>query len=220
MNFDLNSFMWLYEILTPARVLTATTKFRDTFKTFRKIHAGLEQTLRDFIEFRLTHRPDEAYGAKDTAFVSRELRGFRHFHMVHGRVILIYRLTPTELRLCLVMDHNYSTKQGQTSLGNYLNNPNISYDALAPERPSVTLSKQQLDAISQLFFEYAAEDRAGLVHAISDDLSDLMDFIRHVIDAPWSNDEKDRATLTAYGGVEGLRQEVKRVLQQTAVRPH
>jgi mRNA-degrading endonuclease YafQ of YafQ-DinJ toxin-antitoxin module len=211
--------MWLYEILAPVRTLSATERFRDTFKSFRQTYASIDKTLRDFIEFRLTHRSDEVYSAKDTPFTGGELRGFRHIHLVHGRAILIYQITLEELRLCLVMDHSYSSKGGQSSLSSYLHSPSTSYDPMAFGKPVVSLSKAQLDNISELFFQYASQDRTGLKKAISGNLSDLMEFIRLVIKEPWSDDEKDRATLAAYGGTEGLRQTVQRILQQTEFNP-
>jgi mRNA-degrading endonuclease YafQ of YafQ-DinJ toxin-antitoxin module len=208
--------MWLYELLAPIRTLSATARFRESFKAFRKTYASIDKTLRDFIEFRLSHRSDEVYSAKDTPFTGGELRGFRHIHLVHGRVILIYQITQEELRLCLVMDHSYSSKGGKSSLVNYLHSSSTSYDPLSFGKPAVTLSKIQLADISELFFAYAAQDRNGLEKAISGDLSELMEFIRLVIQEPsWSKGEKDRATLAAYGGTEGLRQAVQRVLQQT-----
>lgn len=210
--------MWLHEIFAPERILSATARFRDTFKSYRQVHSNLDTILREFVEFRLTHRPDDSYGAKDSAFISKELKGFRHFHMVHGRVILIYQLTSTELRLCLVMDHNYSTKKGQSSLGNYLNSPSIDFNpiSLGQSPKQITLSKEQIDEITSLFFEFAAEDRNGLIQAVSGDMSELLEFVRLVIHAPWDDEQKDRAIFQAYGGRDGFRNAVQKVLQQTA----
>jgi mRNA-degrading endonuclease YafQ of YafQ-DinJ toxin-antitoxin module len=206
--------MLLHEILAPVRSISATNRFRETFKMFRQAYPSIDKTLREFLDFRTTHRPDEMYGAKDTPFVSRELRGFRHFHLVHGRVILIYQITHSELRLCLVMDHSYSTKQGQSSLGAYLNSPQTSFQPIGQAKPHL-LTKTQIQAINDLFFEYAAQDRHGFQQALRGDLEHLMEFIRLVLEVPWSKAEKDQATLSAFGGIEGLRQAANRVLQQT-----
>lgn len=210
--------MWLYEILTPVRSVAATSRFHETFKAFKRANANLDQTLYDFIEFRLSHQPSESFGAKDRPF-TRELRGFWHYHMVHGRVILVYQVTPTDLRLSILTDHSYSSKQGEANLVAYLRSPSLSYQAVPFGKAAATLSRPQIDEITNLFFDFAAEDRSLLTHIIAtDDLSQLLDFIRMVIHTSWSDAEKDRATLAAYGGIEGLKQAVQRVLQQTAVR--
>ena len=210
--------MLLYEILEPARTLTATVRFKNTFKEFKQSFPIIDSVLRRFVEFRLSHRIDEPYANKDSAFsVHNELRGFRHLHMVHGKVILIYQITQPELRLCLVTDHGYSTTSGTSRLISLLHAPNVSYEPVAVEQPR-TLSAAQIAAIDQLFYEFAADDRASLTRAIHGHLDELQDFMRLIIDDPWTDAEKDRAIFSAFGGEAGLIKTVQRILQQTTLR--
>jgi mRNA-degrading endonuclease YafQ of YafQ-DinJ toxin-antitoxin module len=214
---SLNSVMLLSEILEPARVLTATARFRDSFNSFKKSYPIIDSTLRAFIDFRMTHRPDESYASKDAPFsVHNELRGFRHFHMVHGRVILVYQITSSELRLCLVTDHSYSTTIGTNRLINALHSPNTSYEPITVQQ-QFKLSSSQINDIHQLFYEFAADDRDGLIHATTH-LDELLEFVRLVIDVPWTDAQKDQATFGAFGGEQGLVKAVQKILQQNAVR--
>lgn len=207
--------MRLFEILSPTRTLSATTRFRDTFKQFRQHYPNLDKVLREFVEFRLAHRPDEMYGPKDTPFTGPVLRGFRHFHMVHGRVILVYQVTQTELRLCLVMDHAYSTKHGQASLGAYLRSPGTDYQPMAVKQTH-QLNKEQMAAIDEMFYEFAADSADEFAKAIRD-LGDLMDFIRMVLQqVPWSDAEKDAAIFAAFGGADGVRKAATTVLRRVS----
>lgn len=210
--------MLLYEIFVSNRILTATKRFRDSFNSFRKSYPTIDEALRAFVAFRLSHRPDEPYASKDAPFSRHnELRGFRHFHLVHGRVILIYQITPDELRLCLVTDHGYSQVSGQNQLINYLHSPNTAYEQV-PDKPALTLSSSAIEDINRLFYEFAAEDRPGLERAISGHLEELLEFIRLLIEQPWTDAQKDEAIFAAFGGQAGLIRAVQKILQQTATR--
>lgn len=204
--------MRVYEILNPARTLSATARFRETFKHYRQSYAGLDQTLRAFVEFRLVHRPDEPFGPKDTPFTGPGLKGFRHFHMVRGRVILIYQVTHAELRLCLVMDHAYSTTHGKSSLGAYLRSPSTDYQSMAI-RPTRQLSKSQITAINDFFYKFAADDRDEFAKLIADP-NEMMEYIRMVLQVPWTDEEKDAATMQAFDGPDGLRKAATAVLRR------
>ena len=63
----------------------------------------LRSTLRDFLEYRATHRPDEAFGPKDGRMPGSK---FRRCHLVHGKAILIYQLHGSEIRLVTIDEHN------------------------------------------------------------------------------------------------------------------
>lgn len=210
--------MLLYEILEPVRAVTATARFRETYKAFRRQYSSLDSTLAAFVGFRCRHRPDEPYAIKDAPFtVQSELRGYRHYHMVHGRVILIYKVTPTELQLACLTDHSYSTAAGSNRLINFLHSPGTSYERLGRLH---TLTAVQRQSISELLFQMAAEDRATLEQSVSGDLTDLLDYARLVIDVAWNDQAKDAAIFAAFDGKDGLIKAVRRVLQQTASRAY
>jgi mRNA-degrading endonuclease YafQ of YafQ-DinJ toxin-antitoxin module len=207
--------MFLWEILEPDRVLTATARFRDSFNKYKQQYPVIVDRLNAFVEFRLTHRPDEPYVVKDSPFsVHNALRGFRHFHMVHGTVILIYQITPAELRLCLVTDHSYDSKIGNNKLINFLHSANMTFDRFDTE-PELTLSDSQIADINGLLYEFAAADRTGLIRTLTN-VADLMDFIHLMIEGPWTDEQKDEATFAAFGGRDGLIKAVQKVLAQTA----
>ena len=207
--------MLLLEILAPQRRLVITQRFSETFNTFRQAYPKITETLKNFIEFRLTHKSDDPYASKDTPF-NNYLRGYRHFHLVHGRVILIYQNNESTLRLFIVVNHHdYDTRHGQETLLKYLQTTSDFTPMASPVEK--VLTSEQKEAITSLFFEFAAEDRNGLEHAIQQpDLSELMEFTRLLIDNPWSEAEKDQATFNAFGGKANLIATVARVLYQTA----
>jgi mRNA-degrading endonuclease YafQ of YafQ-DinJ toxin-antitoxin module len=204
--------MHLYEILAPTRHLVVSARFRESFNTYRQHFPKIAEILKRFVEFRLTHNPNEPFTAKDYPF-NNYLRGYRHFHMVHGRVVLIYQVDQSELRLYIVMDHNYNTSHGKEVLLNYLNSTQ-EFLPFTVQKHKV-LASATIQEIRNLLFEFAADDRDALAHAMRYDLSELFEFIRMIIDEPWSDQEKDQATIEAFGGKDKFVAMLQQVLHQT-----
>lgn len=202
--------MRLYEILSPPRSLVVTARFRDTFNAFRQSYPRIDTTLREFVTFRLTHSSDQPFSGKDRPF-SNALRGFRHVHLVHGRVILVYQINPSELRLFIVTDHDYG------NLRRYLDTVS-DFEPMRFNEPAKVLTYEQMGAISNMLFEFAAEDRNTLEQYSRGDLSELFEYTRLLIDDAWSNADKDRATLDAFGGKQKMLTFIQQVLKQTAPR--
>ena len=85
------------------RCTVATHRFKKDLKSCST--KNILKTLQEFITFRLRANPIENFGKKDSMFSNGKYRGFRHFHLVHGRLILIYQITANQLRLCAIAVH-------------------------------------------------------------------------------------------------------------------
>lgn len=83
----------------------ASRRFLKEFSEFSRGYRNLDRILRDFLSFRISARPDQPFGKKDYPFRNGHLRGFRHFHMVHGKAILVYQISEGQLRLCCMCEH-------------------------------------------------------------------------------------------------------------------
>lgn len=206
--------MRFFEIAQPARRVVATKRFEKTFIEFSKKYAGLKETLRDFVDFRLIHRPDEPFSPKDAAFSpSSSLAGFRHLHMVHGKAILVYYITAANLCLCCMLDHTETEGKRVNSLVTYLKSLEpSSFSSIETSEEKPELSSEQINDLRSLIYDMAVQDREILMAAVNGDFSDLMEFMRLVID----NSENDQTIVDSMGGSDALRKFIQDVLKQTS----
>ena len=100
------------------RIVMASRRFQKDFLEFRKKYDDLDQTLREFLDFRVSHRPDEAFGLKDGR-MSEPASKFRRCHLVHGKAILIYQLHGSEIRLVTIEEHNAVEGGTNRQMANY-----------------------------------------------------------------------------------------------------
>jgi hypothetical protein len=203
--------MFLFEILKRDRTLAATSRFRETFKIFQTGYPELGKALFEFVKFRLAN--DIPFGPKDRPF-NNKLRGYWHYHLIHGRAIVVYQINQHELKLFCVTDHSYTQPRGVDRLAGYLQQPNVTFSEYNIDSKR-TLSPAQVKDIRDLFFLLAA-DREARAHVKS--FADLLDYVRAVIDEPtWSEREKDAAALAAFGGKDAMLKMLNTALRQTAI---
>lgn len=75
--------------------------------------------LGDFLDFKCAKTGDR-YGKKDYPFSNGKLKGFHHFHLMHGKLILIYRIGQSQVRLCCIISHKAIDGTPSARLVSYL----------------------------------------------------------------------------------------------------
>lgn len=83
-----------------------TDQFVKDFKDFGKSDKRVEKQLRYFIDGKRQIGLNANLGANDRAFTSTALSGFLHFHMVQGKVMLIYKYADNSIILMKIVKHD------------------------------------------------------------------------------------------------------------------
>ena len=211
--------MRFFEIASPRAKIVATKRFMKNAAVYlRGGYKGLDKVFRDFLEFK-SENPTTPYGVKDTPFGggNKALQGIWHCHLIHGKVIVIYKAVGSEVQLYDMVEHTAvegGSKQTNSisdyiaSLGSSDFTPVAVQDHSAPAALSAD-TKRELD---DLMYEMAAQDRDILLSAARGDFVDLMEFMR--LAAP---DVSDDAIIAAYGGAQGLQAHIRQVMKQMGV---
>lgn len=211
--------MRLYEISSPQRRVEVTKRFLKDFSEFSKGNLALKSTLKDFIDFRKSALPTEPYGKKDYPFSNGNLKGWRHFHLEQGRIVLIYRITPSALLLTAVVDHK-SIDGMKPTIAKYL----VGIDASdfkpvlgATGAPAHRIPPEVKNALHELIYDLAGDPpgRKILQDSLNGNLIDVMTFVRMVQDDISDDSQKDQIAMTVFDGVEGLKAFIKNALNQT-----
>lgn len=84
-------------------MIVASRRFQRDYQSYLRKYGDLESIFREFLDFRVTARPDQSFSSKDGRMVDSK---FRRCHLVHGKAILIYQLYASELRLVAIEEHN------------------------------------------------------------------------------------------------------------------
>ena len=95
--------MKLPEVLAASRA-GITKRFTKSLGYYARGYSGLDKTFRDFCQSK---SQGLKYGKKDIPFLGNpQLRGFMHAHLVHGKVIVVYRVRNGTLFLYDIVEHN------------------------------------------------------------------------------------------------------------------
>lgn len=196
------------------RTVLATTRFEKNYSAFTGKYSNVAGTLTDFLEFRNTARPDQSYGPKDSPMTT--IPGYRRFHLVLGKAILIYAIVGDEIRLADIVEHNLiEAGRGLATLGKYINALDTEdfHEIIAPVEVLVSaLSSAQMTAIRDEMYAMAANasDRPVLVQARDGMLDGLMEYVQLALEG----DVTQEALLDSFGGQEALQDVIKNVLMQ------
>jgi mRNA-degrading endonuclease YafQ of YafQ-DinJ toxin-antitoxin module len=113
-------FAELFESAAPLKIV-ATKRFIKDTQFYIRSTAGVLTTLRDFLNFKI-HEPKQSFGIKDTPFIGKNIKGrhLQHCHIVHGKVILLYKIENGYLELLDMLEHSaYDTDRGQGAIASY-----------------------------------------------------------------------------------------------------
>ncbi|RYD63887.1 MAG: hypothetical protein EOP84_33220, partial [Verrucomicrobiaceae bacterium] len=109
--------MRLFEVMTEPRRVVSTRRFDKELPPFLKSDPSIGRTLAAFLRFRETALPTQGFGKKDAVYTAGKMQGFRHVHLVHGKVIVTYQITATDIRLISI--HTHDATETSNGLPNY-----------------------------------------------------------------------------------------------------
>lgn len=201
--------MRIFEIAGQPLTVVRTEKFHSNFLRFAKSNPSIVDALEAFVEFK-THNPMQQNSRKDTAFNNKRLKGYRHEHLVLGKVLIIYQIAAGQLRLCDCVEHK-AIDGAARSLIAYLDGLSDG-SFIKPTATVTTLSHQERKEIIGLLYDLSQED--GVLEAVlSGDFSELTLWVEATVPRPFQD------VLKAFGGSQGLADEVKTVLTNVG-KPH
>jgi mRNA-degrading endonuclease YafQ of YafQ-DinJ toxin-antitoxin module len=204
----------LFELLSEPLSVVASRRFIKDFALFSKTHK-IEDKVSAFIEFRKTAEPSDGFNAKDYAFSNGHLRGFRHVHLVHGSVIVVYQIADGELRLCTITTHKNIDGIPPTSFISFLTGlESDDYEPFSLDDDMPSLTPKQKDEIIALMYDYAASHPQLLLAFLKGTDGEFMLLARMLVDVPRTNDEIDAAIHAAFGGEDEFHHKIRTVLQQ------
>ena len=198
--------MRLLEVATDSLQILATKRFVRDLAFYLRGYPQLKKIFQEFCADKVFGRQ---FGKKDVPYTGSKLAGYWHAHLVHGKVIVVYRLQHNVLSLFHLGEHDDAEGSGIISLANYiesLSNNDFMPLSVFPEEPKLTNDQKKL--LNELFFEMAASDPDIIRAAIDGDITDLMYFAAETV-----QESKD-TILDGFGGEERLVQIVARILKQ------
>jgi mRNA-degrading endonuclease YafQ of YafQ-DinJ toxin-antitoxin module len=200
-----------FEVAQQQLKVVETARFQEEFDAYARQSPNIAKRLIAFIKFKVEH-PDKQWDRKDTGFSGNDrLRGYRHTHLLMGKVILIYQITQNQLRLCACVEHNY-VEGGMKAMIRYLDRlDNQSFKAtMGSSEP--TLDSGQRKEVVDFLYEIAADDPTSLHAAMEGNPSDLLEYLQEFLEVEPS------VVAATFGGLPGLQKEVHSVLANLGLK--
>jgi hypothetical protein len=195
----------IFEIEGKPLVPVQTVRFSKHFAAFSRTNPSLVDALADFASFK-SNNPDKLHSRKDSGFTSGTLKGYRHEHLVFGKVVVIYQITKGQLRMCDCITHK-EIDGAAKGLGKYLSGlTDASFHGITAE-PDDDLSSEQRQEIMTLLYDLTQEDPEALRLAANGDFTSLFNWFEDFIEADLET------ILRSFDGKDGLRSEVRTTLR-------
>lgn len=213
--------MRLYELTEINRTPVATNRFMNDLEKVMMSVPSAADDLAAFIEFKRTALPNAKFGKKDDRFRNDYLSNFWHWHLVHGKLIVVYQTTATLLKLVTIINHKIIDGVAPRSWANWLDSltPSDYFPFTIPGEEDVhEITHDEKENIIKLFWEMALNpsDRTYLEDLVNGKWSeDLHDFMVSMVTQPISDFQKWEAILKGFGEEDGLVDAVRKVLAQT-----
>lgn len=193
--------------------VVSTAKFLEDLGTFQKSYEGIEQKLQIFIDQK-QNNPTTLIGNKDYPFSNGDLRGFNHYHLVHGRAILIYTLSSGSLRLYRIVPHKVIDKVPPKSLTDYLKTVSEfqPFSTDTNSEPPVFDRSQKLKIEDQIF-ELAARNPNVLTSFMNRSSVEFLELLTIELDMTISEETMRAALYNAYGGEDAFFKKINHVIK-------
>lgn len=94
-----------FDAPTAPRAVLATRRFLRERRAFTAKYPAFDAALRGFVRFRAAATTGEPYDAKDGR-MSGSLPGYRRWHAVHGKAVVLYDIAGDAVRLLAVVEHD------------------------------------------------------------------------------------------------------------------
>lgn len=192
--------MRLFEIETKVRIF-ATKRYLKNAAYYARGYPSFRASLEDFLKFKLSS-PLVSWGGKDEPFTGGLLTGIWHAHLIHGKVMVIYRPRADQIALYDVGEHNSFEGKAVMDLAKYVNNA-----LLQPmqEPTNKKLTPAQAAEFEQLIVFMVEQDRDILEAAARGDFAGLKEFVS-LVPLDWAS------VVETNGGNTALRKKLKHML--------
>lgn len=111
--------MRLFEVVAPPTKFAVTQRFTSSYDKFKASRDNLSRKFADFCKLKLEGSPipnDYAFGG------GTPLTGYWHYHIVRGKIIIIYKRVGDTVRFYDVVEHTaYDTKLAAQRLADWCN---------------------------------------------------------------------------------------------------
>jgi hypothetical protein len=213
--------MRIAEIEDINREVLATARFRKELAETARLNPQALKVLEEFIDYRRTAPTRNGWGKKDYPFQNGLLKGIWHVHIVFGKDVIIYDITPVAIKLICIVDHGQI--DGTMNKGLIKSILGMSDSDFTPfELPNTSsnmgLGNAEKAEIEQLLWELASDksDRPELEAAVNGNWSEhLREFILHVANIKGSEEQQWQAVIAAFGGEQELARFIKNILSRT-----
>jgi hypothetical protein len=199
--------MRLDEVIIPPTQFKVTNRFLSSYSRYI---GGNRKSLRyKFIQFCLAKLRNEPVSNDYPFNASTPLAGFWHYHIVNGKIIIVYKRVDNAIRFYDIVEHSaYDNPRSAERLAAWARG--IPDNAFMPLNISTLdsdrtekLTVQQKSAIGDVIYDIIAADgffiiRGALEH---NDWRDFFEYLDHEI-----RDLDHQAVFAAFGGANELRQ--------------
>ncbi len=183
--------MRFFEIHSPRLLIKSSDRFEKNFAVMLRSYPAAAGVLSAFLKHKIDD-PRQPFGKKDAPFIrSGPLGGYFHFHLIHGRMILVYDVKDGAIRLYDVMDHRGFEGRQAASLAAFLKGASVS-DYVLPSNEA--LSGEDKQELVDLFYHIAADEPDVIRQALGGSWEDLMVYIEMTVDTT------DAEVFASFGG--------------------
>lgn len=199
--------MRLDEFITPPKRIMVTAAFNQTYSDFAAAKPELiNKKFKEFVQAKLEGTPT----TNDYSFQSRSpLGGYYHYHLLKGKMIIIYRKVGNDLRLYIVVEHKDYESRAAARLANWLESLgdndftelNVESLFFEPQPKSNHLGPKEKEKLDSIIYDLISADGFYILKPAIErnDWSNFFEWLE--TDMPSLTPE---AVFAAYGGVKQL----------------
>lgn len=199
--------MRLDEFIAPPKRIMVTAAFNQTYSDFAAAKPELiNKKFKEFVQAKLEGTPT----TNDYAFQSRSpLGGYYHYHLLKGKMIIVYRKVGNDLRLYIVVEHKDYESKAAVRLANWLESlsdsdfTELNVESLfsEPQPKSNHLSPTEKNKLDGIIYDLISADGFYILKPAveKNDWSNFFDWLE--TDMPNATPEM---VFAAYGGVKKL----------------
>ena len=156
--------MRLFEVVAPPTRFAVTQQFNVNYDKFEASRENLSSKFANFCQSKLEGSPttnDYAFGG------GTPMAGYWHYHIVRGKVIIIYRRVSDTMRLYDVVEHTaYDTERAARRLADWCNGLvdtdftelNLKSLFAEPEEETESLSPEQKEKVDGIIYDLISEE--------------------------------------------------------------
>ena len=200
--------MRLFEIASKTLVPVQTARFKKNFATLKRGYTEIGGKLVDFLAFK-TRNPAAQHSRKDTAFVNNgNLKGFRHEHLVLGKVIIIYQIAENQLRLLDCVEHK-AFEGAAKALAGYVKGQ-VALEPLPKKKPKL-LNDESKQEVVGLIYEFTQSDTHILRAALKGDWVEFMEWATEL------TGQTEQVIFATFGGKTKMADEIKTAMSHVGL---